>query len=63
MLNRAVVDWNLSGRSAQEPMVIGSYGDPNLPRPRFVTGTSLVGFSTESRSRRSPPACGCGTWR
>jgi hypothetical protein len=31
-------------------MVIGSYGDPGLPRPKFVSGTAEAAFSTETRS-------------
>ena len=36
-------DWNKSGRSAAEPMVVGAYGDPSLPAPLFLTdGEQLV---------------------
>lgn len=37
-------NWMLSGRSESEKLVIGSYGDPSLPRPVLNTGTDR-GFS------------------
>ena len=30
--------WKKSGRNAQEPLYVGSYGDPSLPPPKIVTG-------------------------
>ncbi|MEM9165711.1 MAG: right-handed parallel beta-helix repeat-containing protein [Planctomycetota bacterium] len=33
----AIGGWNISGRSADEPMLISSYGDG--PRPKLITGT------------------------
>lgn len=29
--------WAKSGNSATEPMLVGAYGDPNQPRPKFAT--------------------------
>jgi len=42
----------LSGQSAAAPMVFGSYGDVNLPRPKFDTG-SRDGLNTFPKG--SPP--------
>ncbi len=40
-----------SGRSAQEPMVITSYGDPSLPRPIIDSGTGGDAFDTGKSNR------------
>ncbi|HEX8911357.1 MAG TPA: right-handed parallel beta-helix repeat-containing protein [Humisphaera sp.] len=48
-LTTAVVNWAKSGRSAAQPMIVGTYGDPAAARPRFLTGSSSVAFSTEGR--------------
>lgn len=37
--------WGKSGRNAQEPMVITSYGDPNAPRPWIKTGNARGFYS------------------
>ena len=50
--NQNLSAWNLSGRSAQEPFVIGAYTDPNAPtstRPKVASGTSS-GFSGANKS-------------
>lgn len=40
--------WSLSGRSAQEPMVVGAYGDPSLPPPLFLPGDDRNGLVSAS---------------
>lgn len=40
--------WSLSGRSAEEPMVIGAYGDPTLPPPLFLPGDDRNGLVSAS---------------
>ena len=54
--NQAITNWNLSGRSAAEPLVIGSYGDPAAARPKFVTGSAVHGFSTETPPKWMMPS-------
>ena len=51
-----ITGWAISGRSADEPMVIGAYTDPNRPsddRPRINTGTS-TGFANQATSSNHP---------
>lgn len=47
--NLGVSNWNKSGRSASAPMVISTYGDTKLARPKFLSGSAAYGFSTETR--------------
>lgn len=44
VFNGSFTNWSKSGRSADEPMLIGNYGDG--ARPLLNTGTSAAGLST-----------------
>jgi hypothetical protein len=43
--HESILQWNKSGRNAQEPMLISSYGDVNAARPLLMTGVAN-GFTT-----------------
>jgi hypothetical protein len=50
--NQTFSAWNLSGRSAQEPFVIGAYTDPAAPssqRPKVASGNA-TGFSGANKA-------------
>src|SRR4051812_49561110 len=52
-----ISNWSLSGRSADEPMVIGAYTDPSRPstdRPRINSGIAS-GFANTASGSNHPP--------
>jgi len=52
-----ISNWSLSGRSADEPMVIGAYTDPSRPstdRPRINSGIAS-GFANTASGSNPPP--------